>query len=339
MTTVGCCSPLTEARATLADALFRRFPCLADHDTRCSIYLKLVVLVLHITLVGVVFLFDADLVQQTKRHPWCTVIFVIIFLAALLQYFAMCCSSPGYVADAVREVNKIYNSAADSTTLDRRQFVSITEGSNSSSTQSISTWQKVVTDLYPPGSASRHWTCDHCKIIRPPRAKHCNDCDKCVLQFDHHCAWLGTCIGKGNHCQFWWYIFSETVLCVWTMALYLSYTRSHASKEWWQYIIIIVLFVILSISLILFVALLIFHTYLVLTNQTTYEFTRRRRVFYFRGIPAKVHPFSRGICENISAACCSLGGVYKLETMPSIDELEARARPYTCVDIVSCRCC
>jgi hypothetical protein len=41
-------------------------------------------------------------------------------------------------------------------------------------------------------------------IMQPPRAKHCHDCDKCVLQFDHHCVWLGNCIGQGNHCQFWW---------------------------------------------------------------------------------------------------------------------------------------
>ncbi|KAF3332208.1 protein S-acyltransferase 10-like protein [Carex littledalei] len=339
MTSFGCCAPLREARAILADAFFRRFPCLSSHDTRCSIYLKLVVVVLHISLVGALFLFDTNLVQQTKEHPWYTVLYVSVFLAALVQYLFICCSSPGYVVDAMREVNKMYYTSADSSTLDQRQFVPITEDSNSSSTQSISSWQKVVTGLYPPGSSSRNWTCDHCKIIRPPRAKHCNDCDKCVLQFDHHCAWLGTCIGKGNHCQFWWYVLFETVLCVWTMALYVSYTRSKASKEWWQYIIIIVLFVILSIALILFSALLSFHTYLILTNQTTFEFTRRRRIFYFRGVPAKVHPFSRGMCKNVVTSCCSRENVLKLEAMPSIEELEARARPYTCVDIVSCRCC
>ncbi|THU58476.1 hypothetical protein C4D60_Mb03t14680 [Musa balbisiana] len=59
-----------------------------------------------------------------------------------------------------------------------------------------------VMDLYPPGFPSRTWTCSYCHIIQPPRSKHCHDCDKCVLQFDHHCAWLGTCIGKRNHCRF-----------------------------------------------------------------------------------------------------------------------------------------
>ncbi|KAG0449614.1 hypothetical protein HPP92_027205, partial [Vanilla planifolia] len=40
------------------------------------------------------------------------------------------------------------------------------------------------------------WTCVYCNVTQPPRSKHCHDCDKCVLQFDHHCVWLGTCIGK-----------------------------------------------------------------------------------------------------------------------------------------------
>jgi hypothetical protein len=47
--------------------------------------------------------------------------------------------------------------------------------------------------------------CEACQYHQPPTTLHCPDCNACVLGFDHHCVWMGNCIGVGT--------FSSSLCC------------------------------------------------------------------------------------------------------------------------------
>ncbi|KAH8503174.1 hypothetical protein H0E87_014471, partial [Populus deltoides] len=277
---------------------YRIVPCLADPARRSSLGLKAALVVLHIVYAGTLFLFYSDLIEKTKEEPWYTAIYLLLFVAALIQYFVTSCSSPGYVLDAMRDLNEKNSLYRRSSMLSKQpassksgSFVITVEGSQSERNipgSNVTSWTKLVLDMYPLGTSIRTLTCSYCNVEQPPRAKHCHDCDKCVLQFDHHCVWLGTCIGRGNHCRFCyfcvflrWYIFEETALCLWTGILYITCLKANISRVWWKDAIMILLLVTLSIALIFLLLLLIFH----------------------RGIPERVYPFSKGVCRNLYDFC------------------------------------
>jgi hypothetical protein len=61
--------------------------------------------------------------------------------------------------------------------------------------------------------------CATCRIWRPPRASHCAECNVCIDRFDHHCPWMGQCIGRRNYRWFFSFVVSVCVLSLYTAAL------------------------------------------------------------------------------------------------------------------------
>ena len=61
--------------------------------------------------------------------------------------------------------------------------------------------------------------CSTCKILRPPRSFHCGDCGVCIEIHDHHCPWMGTCIGKRNARYFVLFLFYTALHCFLTFTI------------------------------------------------------------------------------------------------------------------------
>ena len=45
-----------------------------------------------------------------------------------------------------------------------------------------------------------YFLCKKCNLAIPDElnSAHCEKCKICILSHDHHCNWVGKCIGKGN---------------------------------------------------------------------------------------------------------------------------------------------
>ena len=159
--------------------------------------------------------------------------------------------------------------------------------------------------------------CKFCKISELPlRSNHCEKCERCIRKYDHHCKLIGGCIGENNHLVFVLFLFTQSlifVLGIFALIKRLSVQQNFVKILMFGYIAIIGF--IVSVFGIYF----IFHIYLLLTNQTTYEIFHKNQCPYLRifkqerikiyldrgielGANFSFHPFDSGIRKNIGYA-------------------------------------
>ncbi|KAM4586357.1 palmitoyltransferase ZDHHC9 [Fundulus diaphanus] len=146
--------------------------------------------------------------------------------------------------------------------------------------------------------------CYTCKIFRPPRASHCSICDNCVDRFDHHCPWVGNCVGKRNYRYFYLFTLTLSLLTIYIFAFNIVHVVMRSVDSGFLKTLketpgTVLEMLVCFFTLWSMVGLTGFHTYLISLNQTTNEDIKGSWSGKNRG----QNPYSH---KNIIKNCCEV---------------------------------
>ena len=156
--------------------------------------------------------------------------------------------------------------------------------------------------------------CDTCFIVRPLRSTHCGICDNCIYRFDHHCPWIGTCVGKRNYPYFFIFLLLLNLFQIFTAGVSIAHIviKVADNKNMRKFediydtkqqidsalvgdvIISLYLIIYVLLTMIFTTGLLFYHIKIVKNDMTTKEELKK----FFKNPFG--NPYQRGMTNNFS---------------------------------------
>lgn len=169
-----------------------------------------------------------------------------------------------------------------------------------------------VRALDSPALWAGNWKqlCVTCRIVRPLRAKHCSETDRCIEVYDHYCPWVGNVIGKGNirfFLAFLWLelyaVLASAAICI-VQIVRLANEEGELDRFPVRPFIWLVGFAVVDVVVGTAVgALAVSQAYQVLRNLTTNEQINWHRYPYLQEEGQFQNPFDKGCWKNCVEAC------------------------------------
>ena len=176
-------------------------------------------------------------------------------------------------------------------------------------------WKCCTTNSFVPHDAAVQLVssdmCSICRIGKAQRTHHCRKCKCCVLKMDHHCPWVGHCVGKENYKYYILFLTYTTMsLCDATIAS----IRRIISPHGWPTSAILLTVVVTLGQIVLMCSvgyLLLWHAMQLSHNCTTIEWYQaqknsRQNVSELARFPwpstfPLQSPYDNGLYQNVAA--------------------------------------
>lgn len=191
-----------------------------------------------VTVTILVIATAAFLQQQCTTLPWYYTLVTLAFFTLTAYYlFETACRDPGIVLPSWCGDGKRDDEADDSVGGDSdlekggkasgssQLSAPLPEDDDQlslslrSSASTVAVGPPPLSTRFASSSTVASRVCDLCGAHQEPFTEHCDDCDVCVAEYDHHCPWMGKCIGKQNMRAFKlfnisWVLFAVFVISV-----------------------------------------------------------------------------------------------------------------------------